>query len=238
MYSLQDLHWVNFLSLFWFLFCWTGYSYFARYMAKRTHSLSSALHTHRVNWMRSLLNRNALVGDVALIANLERQVSFFASTTILVLAGLLTVIPNIDSLYKLLAEIPFFEQSSTFELQLRIVVLACIFAYAFFTFTWAMRQFGFSSVLIGAAPLRQDEDVSEEEREQYARLVAKMIDQAGHTYNYGLRSYYFAMAVLPWFISQWLFMATTVLVVTILYRREFRSKAFSTLRSVAEISKP
>lgn len=230
---LQDLHWGNAFSLVWFLFCWIGYSHFAKHMAKRSDSLSSVLHTHRVNWMKSLLNREALVADAALISNIERQVSFFASTTILVLAGVLAIIPNIGTIYQLLLEIPFFDQTSEFELQLRIVVLGCIFVYAFFTFTWAMRQFGFSSVLMGAAPLKKDDHINQQERNDYAKCLAKMIDQASHSYNYGLRSYYFAMAIFPWFISQWLFVASTALVVAILYHREFHSKALSTLRSAA-----
>ncbi|WP_019528049.1 DUF599 domain-containing protein [Dasania marina] len=234
---LQTFHWSNALSLGWFLLCWVGYSYFAHYMAKRSHSLSSVLHDHRVSWMKTLLNRESLVADAALISNIERQVSFFASTTILVLAGLLAVIPNISTIYQLLAQVPFFEQTSESEIQLRVMVLCCIFVYAFFTFTWAMRQFGFSSVLMGAAPLRKDEAISEQHRNQYARYTAKLIDQASHTYNYGLRAYYFAMAIFPWFISQWLFMGATALVVAVLYHREFHSKPLVTLRALAKMNK-
>jgi uncharacterized membrane protein len=149
------------------------------------------------------------------------------------LAGLLAVIPNIETLYQLLTGSSFFKQTTKGELQLRIVVLACIFVYAFFTFTWAMRQFGFSSVLMGAAPLPGNKLLTEDKRDNYAKLVAKMIDQASHTYNYGLRSYYFAMAIFPWFINPWLFMAATALVVAVLYHREFHSKALTTLRTLA-----
>ncbi len=41
--------------------------------------------------------------------------------------------------------------------------------------------------------------------------------------NFGLRSYYFGMAMLTWFISPWLFMVMSVGVVLVLYRREFHS---------------
>ncbi len=46
---------------------------------------------------------------------------------------------------------------------------------------------------------------------------------AANQFNLGLRSYYFGMAMLSWFISPWLFMAMSVGVVFILYRREFHS---------------
>lgn len=219
------------VGIVWFFSWWIGYSYFAKAMAKRSHSLSSVLHIHRVNWMRSLLLRDVRVSDAALIANLERQVSFFASTTILILAGLLTVIPNISLLYTLLSELSFVDPHTELELQLRILLLVVVFVYAFFTFTWSMRQFGFCSILLGAAPLPFD-DVTQEQRESYARNAAKVIDQAGHSYNYGLRAYYFSMAILAWFLSQVLFFAAVFLVVVILYRREFYSKPLRAMRLI------
>lgn len=220
-------------GLIWFVCWWVGYSYFAKSMAKRTHSLSSVLHVHRVNWMRKLLLREVRVGDAALVANLERQVSFFASTTILILAGLLAVIPNIGVLHTLLSELSFVDPHTAMELQLRVLLLVAVFVYAFFTFTWSMRQFGFCSILVGGAPLPAEaEQLGPEPLDAYARYTAKVIDQAGHSYNYGLRAYYFSMAVLAWFLSQILFFAAVFLVVVILYRREFYSKPLAAMREI------
>ncbi|BFM15955.1 DUF599 domain-containing protein [Maricurvus nonylphenolicus] len=225
---------INLLCVVWFLVAWVGYSYFAKTMAKRTMSLSSVLHIHREDWMRSLLQRDMRVSDAALVANLERHVTFFASTTILILAGLLAVIPNIGLLHKLLSGLPIIEQVSEAELQLRIVLLVCVFVYAFFTFTWSMRQYGFCSILVGAAPLPDDKSETAITRETYARHAAKVIDQAGHSYNYGLRAYYFAMSVLAWFIHPWLFIGAVTLVVAILYRREFYSKPVKAMIEIAK----
>ncbi len=229
-----NLNWINILCLIWFFASWVGYSYFAKSMAKHSKSLSSVLHVHRVNWMRSLLQREMRVSDASLIANLERHVTFFASTTILILAGLLTVIPNIAVLHKLLTGLPLLEQVTEAELQLRILLLVVVFVYAFFTFTWSMRQYGFCSILLGSAPLPDDKNETAITRENYARYAAKVIDQAGHSYNYGLRAYYFSMSILAWFFHSWLFMGAVSLVVAILYRREFHSKP---LEAMAEIAK-
>lgn len=46
---------------------------------------------------------------------------------------------------------------------------------------------------------------------------------AAHTFNYGLRAYYFGMATLAWFINPWFFMLVTAGVVLVLYQREFHS---------------
>jgi len=49
-------------------------------------------------------------------------------------------------------------------------------------------------------------------------------DQAAHSYNYGLRSYYFAVAAMCWFFHPILFMLMSLWVVYTLYTREFNSK--------------
>jgi uncharacterized membrane protein len=52
---------------------------------------------------------------------------------------------------------------------------------------------------------------------------------AANNFNLGLRTYYFSLSVLAWFINPWLFMLMVTGVVFILYRREFNS---STLRQL------
>ena len=90
MAELNEMGSLNFICLGIFLSCWIGYARFAHFMAKRTASLSSVLHVHRINWMRRMLQREVRVGDAALIANIERNVNFFASSCVLIIAGLLT----------------------------------------------------------------------------------------------------------------------------------------------------
>jgi len=85
---------------------------------------------------------------------------------------------------------------------------------------------------VGSAPLHDDETVSEAERSEFALYAAKVIDQAAHSYNYGLRSYYFAMAVMSWFVSPWLFIVAVAFVVAVLYRREFHSKPLLAMISI------
>ena len=59
--------------------------------------------------------------------------------------------------------------------------------------------------------------------------AAQVISLAAHQFNQGLRSYYFGLAMLAWFINPWLFMLTTTGVVLVLYRREFHSKVLQVM---------
>jgi len=229
---LDNIDWLNSVALLWFLCGWVGYSRFAKRRAKQVDCLASVMHRHRIDWMRSVFFREIRVSDAAIIANLERNVSFMASTSMLVLAGLVTVLANSDQVAILVGKLPFVLGASAEHLQLKLLILVCMFIYAFFTFTWSLRQFGFCSVLIGASPVVREGELSDGECELFARHTGKVFDQASHSYNFGLRSYYFAMALLAWFIHPLLFMAAVGLVVSILYHREFHSNSLQALLQV------
>ncbi|MCV6614418.1 MAG: DUF599 domain-containing protein [Cellvibrionaceae bacterium] len=222
---------LDLIGVLWFASCWFAYTRFAKYKAKNTHCLASVLHRYRIDWMQQMLQREIRVADAALIANLERHVSFFASTTLLVLAGLVTALAATDKVQITLSLLPFSTSTSTQELELKFLVLISIFVYAFFTFTWSLRQFGFVSVLLGAAPIAGPGQ-NQAHLNRFAKYSAKVLDQAGHSYNYGLRSYYFALASLAWFIDARLMMAAVSLVVLILYIREFRSSSLKAMLSI------
>lgn len=229
---LDNFDWLNIFALIWFLTGWLGYSRFAKRRAKQVDCLASVMHRHRIDWMRSVFFREVRVSDAAIIANLERNVSFMASTSMLVLAGLVTVLANSDQVSILVGDLPFVLEAAAQYLQVKLLILVCIFIYAFFTFTWSLRQFGFCSVLIGASPMVREGELSDEECELFARHSGKVLDQASHSYNFGLRSYYFSMAMLAWFIHPLLFIAAVGLVVAILYHREFHSNSLKALLQV------
>ncbi len=173
--------------------------------------------------MYEIITRDVRVGDAALLANLERNISFFASTTLLVIAGVLTLFSQVEQVESVLASIPFAAEPSHLAIQLKLTLLVFIFVLAFFHFTWSMRQYGFLNVMVGAAPA--DVDGLNENLKGYAKQMAVVQDQAAHSYNYGLRSYYFSLAAIGWFFHPVLFVFASILVVYTLYNREFKSKA-------------
>lgn len=222
------LSWVDILALGWFSLVWSGYTLYAKRKAKVVSCLSFEMRRKRNHWMQQMLRRDNKMADVGLISTLERNVSFFASSCLLILAGLLTVLTSSERLSHVLSGlIPWSVQSET-QIQVKILLLAFIYVFGFFQFTWSLRQYGFGGVLIGAAP--DGKALTDEEQLLYANRTAKVIDQAGHSFNYGLRAIYFSLAALTWFIDAWIFMVVTVLVVLILKQREFHSKILKALQ--------
>jgi uncharacterized membrane protein len=57
-----------------------------------------------------------------------------------------------------------------------------------------------------------------------------MTGLAAETFNDGLRAYYFSFAAMGWFFSPLVFVLTTLMVVAILYSREFRSEVLDILK--------
>lgn len=180
-----------------------------------------------------MLDRENRVADASLIANLERNVSFFASSTLIILAGILTVLGATDRVISLSEVLPFTHKMSKVAWELKIFLLMAIFVYAFFKFSWSLRQYGFASVVIGMSPgaakLASGDKAEAVDRVAFANGAASVISRAAYAFNLGLRSYYFGLAFLLWFINPWIFMVTTTWVVAVLYRREFHSNALKAL---------
>lgn len=217
----------------WLLGCWAGYAAFAKRRARTTFCISSVLHHYRKQWMYSMMRRENRITDASLLSSLERNASFLASTAMLIIAGLVTTLASIETVHATLTTVPFSRLTQTpLQLQFKVMLLLLIYIYAFFTFTWAMRQYGFCAIMLGAAPLSASRTP---EVEQFARYASKVIDQAGLSYNYGLRAYYFSLSILAWVFSLWLFVLAVAVVVAVLYEREFHSKTLRAMIQAAEL---
>lgn len=229
-------NWLNMLALIWFLLCFNGYMYYAKKHSYDHPCLASLLHKYRHQWMLRMLTREMRIADNAAIANLEKSVAFFASTTMLILAGLMTILGSTEKAIGLMEGFPFSMAASRTEWEVKIIVLIIVFIYAFFKFTWSLRQYGFVSIMVGAAPVEGDTETqrelsikSNDKREALAKRIASMTSMAANNFNIGLRTYYYSIAILTWFINPWLFMVSTAGIVYILYRREFKSSTLKIL---------
>jgi len=218
---------IDALAVAWFMFCWAGYGYLSEHGPVARHGLTGISHGYRLDWARRMLAREVRIVDSALVGNLMNSVSFYANTTIYIIAGLMAVLGTLDKAISVAEELPFTRASGRELWELKLLLLAGIFVFAYFKFTWALRQFNLFSILIGAAPTPAAESA---ERDRFAAKMAAVNTLAGDEFNRGIRAYYFGLAALSWFIQPWLFLAVTTVVVAVLYRRDFASHTLSALR--------
>jgi uncharacterized membrane protein len=218
--------------LVWFILCWTGYTLFAWHRSGTRASLVVAMRIYRREWFKRMLGNENRIGDIAALNSLVSGSTFFASTSMLILGGLVALLGTTERVIDVVANLPFTRHDSEVVWHIKIILMIGVFIYAFFKFTWSIRQFNFCAILIGAAP-RTDRP---EEHEDFLDTIVSVASFAEENFNHGLRAFYFAMAALSWFLHPWLFVAATALVVSILYQREFHSKALYALTSPSSVT--
>jgi uncharacterized membrane protein len=204
---------------------WIGYARFARRRSAVQPSLLAASNRVRRQWMLEATRRENRVVDGVVVQNLSTSPSFFASTTILIIGGLLAVLGASDHAQSLVAGLPFAARTPSLVLDLKLVLLTSVFVYAFFRFTWSLRQYSFGALLVASAPDREAF-----ERARFADRAGGVVGLAAETFNDGLRAYYFAFAAAAWLFSPVAFALASAGVVWVLYMREFESEALRLMR--------
>lgn len=212
--------WQDALAIAYFALMWIGYSHYAEKHYATRPNLMFIMDQMRAQWMQSIVKRPNRIADANLVGNLLRSISFLANTSIFILIGLITVLGYRESATDMLNSLPFAVKTTTLMWEVKVFLLAFIFVYAFFKFTWSLRQYNYCSILVGAAPMPDDQDA---DHEAFAFKAGAVIQNAGRHFNMGMRAYYFGLAALTWFLHPLFFAIATTLVIAITYRREFRS---------------
>lgn len=224
------LPWADWLALVCFFSLWVGYAWFARVWGQRQSSLLVTTNRYRAYWMMQATRRDPRMLDGLITQTLSNTPAFFSSTSILVIGGLFAILGTTDKAAELMSEIPFAQATTLVVFEFKVLVLVAIFVYAFFRFSWCMRQYTFVALVIGSMPPPEDFESGKHDRQRFADRAAAMVGAAAETFNDGLRAYYFSFALLAWFISPLVMVLATGVVVAILYSREFRSDVLQVLR--------
>jgi uncharacterized membrane protein len=220
---------IDWVALAAFFVTWIGYAAFARRHARVQTSLLGSSNRERERWMWQAAARDNRVFDGVMVQNLSASPSFFASTTILIIGGLLAVLSSTDKASEIVREVPFAARTTTLVFDLKVVLLLAVFIFAFFRFTWSLRQYSFGALLVAAAPAHTELQADDAARSAFARRAGRVMGLAAESFNDGLRAYYMAFAATAWFFSPWAMMAGALGVVWVLYRREFHSEVLRAL---------
>lgn len=222
-----DLSALDAFAFVWLLVLWSAYNLAVGRLGRRIPTINEHMRVMRYHWMQRFLERDNRIMDSQLLGHTIHSVTFFASTSMLVMAGLIGVFGALDAAYDVVDELSFAVRTSKEFFEMKLLVVVGVFAFGFFKFTWALRQYNYTCAMMGSAPLCP---VDEHLRHELAGTMADAITSAISAFNGGLRSYYFALAVLTWFIHPWLFIGATAWVVALLLYRQLGSKFFHTAK--------
>lgn len=128
-----------------------------------------------------------------------------------------------DEVLNVVATLPIGISTTRMLWEIKSIGLAVIFVYAFFKFAWSYRLFNYVSILLGAMPPEREKDTPA--AEAHVQRTARLFDAAGRHFNHGQRAFFFALGYLGWFVSPYVFMATTGAVVFVMWWRQFKSDA-------------
>ena len=219
---------LDILAFVWFCLCFFGYAWAVRYgPLKSRRGLVAAVNDRRLQWMETALKRDVRIMDSQLLTSLSSGNAFFASTSVLVLGGLTAMLGAADNVKERLEQLPLVSDAPLVMWEFKILFLMVLMIMAFFAFAWAFRLTHYVGTMFGALPLQAEADT--EMARTHARKTAELVGLSGRHLNTGLRTIYFAIAGLAWFVSPILFAVACALVTAIVYRREYLSEAFTVL---------
>jgi uncharacterized membrane protein len=214
------------LALAVFAGCWLGYATVVDRVPRiRDASVIAAMDEHRRRWMRAMLDRENRIADIAAIGNLMNSTAFLATTSIFILGGLVALLGAPEMGRRVVAALPYAVVPDEIGWEIKIALLLLIFVNAFFELTWALRQFNYTSILVGGLPLGAEAPGAA----MQAGAAARVLNRAARHFNTGLRSYYFGLAALAWIVHPLALMAASLFVLRELHRREFRSAVHEAL---------
>lgn len=187
--------------------------------------ISTKMKHWRLEWARQALWREERITDVSLVRSLMGSVAFFASTSVLLISGLVALLGSSETVVATLAEFAFVPDPKQELISVKVAALLLLAISAFFKFGWAMRLHGYSSIFVGALP--EPHERGSAYSEAVATRVAEMGFLASKHYHGGIRAYYLGFGALTWFLSPWLFLPTLAVVLAVMVRRDYKSNAFN-----------
>jgi uncharacterized membrane protein len=219
--------WLDLGALAFFITAWLSYHFAVEFSPARHAGLNVRMNEYRRVWMEQMLARDNRMVDANIMGSLQNGTAFFASTSLLAIGGVLTLLRATEEALSAMAELPFGLTTTRLAWEVKVIGLAMIFVYAFYKFAWSYRIFNYAAILVGAVP--RADDRHKEDAKAAVQRAAAMNVVAGRHFNRGQRAFFFALAYLGWFVSAYLFMAGTAACLFVMWRRQFASDAIRAL---------
>jgi uncharacterized membrane protein len=210
----------DFASVAGLVVAWIAIGWLVEHSPKGRPSTSRLMAGYRHAWMHEMITRGPRVFDAQIVTSLRQGTAFFASTAVIALGGVLAVLGNAERLTTVAGDL-LQTQAPLFVWEIKIVLIALFLLNAFLKFVWSNRLFGYASVLMGVVP----NDTSDPTCAAKAKQAAEMNILATKSFNRGLRATYFALAASAWLFGSYALIASTLLTLAVIYRREFASQA-------------
>lgn len=221
---------MDWLGLGLFLVCWLGYDPLLKLLAHRSGSLNTDMLTVRHAWMTAMTHRELRLLDSQLLGHSINSGSFFASSNLLLIAGVAGILFGGDQALRGFAAVGA-EAVPIRLLEAKLgLVLLCL-ARGLLDFIWSIRQMNYTLALIGAAP----EVHTEADKIAFGEATAQVLNPALAAFSQGVRGYYFALAAASWLFGPLWLCAGVVSAFSLLVWRQSGSPAARAIRTARRL---
>jgi uncharacterized membrane protein len=125
---------LDFCALAFFVVAWLSYHVAVEVTPARHRGLNVRMNEHRHAWMEQMLTRENRIVDANIMSSLQNGTAFFASTSLLAIGGVLTLLGATEGVVSAMAEMPFGLVTTRLAWEVKVMGLAVIFVYAFYKF--------------------------------------------------------------------------------------------------------
>ncbi len=200
------------------LIIWVFYGYLSKAIETLRPSMSKLMAAQRLRWVKNAVHRDTPL-DGILTGNIMSAVSFFASTSVLLILAMFAVIGKLNDLLPTLRSLSWGEVYSNFDYQIHFAIMLTMTVMAFLSFTLSLRHFNHFCILLGAANHAEDADPIE------IAAMANLNAHGAQHFNSGIRAYYFSIANVGWFLSSTIGIGMSVSMIGFIIYREYFSAA-------------
>jgi len=218
------------LALVLFAVCWLGYGPLLSALAHRSGSLNDDMMVVRRVWMTAMTHREVRLVDSQLLGHTINSGGFFASTNLLLIAAVASVLFGGDQALQGFASVGA-EDVPAKVLEAKLALVLVCLSRGLLDFIWSIRQLNYALALIGAAP----EVHSEADRVALGDAAANLLNPALSAFSQGVRGYYFALAAAAWLFGPLWLAAGVAAAFCLLVWRQAGSPAARAIRSARRL---
>lgn len=223
----------DWLALGLFMLCWLGYGPLLALLARRSGTLNDDMLLVRRVWMTAMTHRETRLVDSNLMGHTINSGGFFASTNLLLIAAVGSVLFGGEQALQGFASVGA-EGVPAKLLEAKLALVLVCLARGLLDFIWSIRQLNYALALIGAAP----EVHTEADRVALGEAAANLLNPALSAFSQGVRGYYFALAAAAWLFGPgWLALGVTAAFCLLVWRQA-GSPAARAIRSARRLLEP
>lgn len=217
-FEFNSLHTLDALAVAVLVAVWFGLGWRIEHPATKRPSVTLLMSQYRREWMQVMVARPTRMFDSLIMGNLRQASSFFASTCVLGVGGVMAMIGNVEPLRGVANEITH-DAGPAEVLQIKLALVLLPLSNAFLKFVWSNRLFGYCSVMLGAVP----NDPDHPRARPMAEMAAELNVRAAISFNRGLRAMYVSLAGVAWLAGPLPLLAAALVTAWVIWSREFIS---------------